>query len=375
MPHVRFDRVEKRYGDKPVIRDLTLTVRDGEFFTLVGPSGCGKSTVLNLVAGLEPVTSGEIYFDDRAVTHLSPKGRDVAMVFQSYALYPHKTVFENLAFPLRVRKRTQAIITHEVRRVAALLGIEGLLVKEPAELSGGERQRVALGRAIIREPAVFLMDEPLSNLDAHLRVRTRSELKRLHARLKTTTLYVTHDQEEALSLSERIAVMKEGSIQQMGSPLEIYRFPANTFVAEFVGSPQINLLSGRLSWDPAPYVELGHVRLALPPVPESPVTVGPQRPPCNVIVGIRPEDIRVLATASPTSDFASVISVEPAGGRSVASLRWGPHEIRALAAGDFQAAPDQTVGIELEAARIHVFDACTGRRLPWDGPLTPRAGS
>jgi len=242
MAEVRFEKVGKTYRDIRVIHGLNLTIQDGEFFTFVGPSGCGKSTVLNLIAGLVPVTEGNIYFDDTLVNENSPKERDVAMVFQSYALYPHMTVYRNIAFPLTMKKMHKKKIDEEVQRVAALLGLEQLLQRKPKELSGGQRQRVALGRAIIRKPKVFLMDEPLSNLDARLRIEMRAELKKLHHELNITTVYVTHDQSEALSLSERIAVLSDGAIQQCGTPQEVYLKPANTFVAGFIGSPPMNFM-------------------------------------------------------------------------------------------------------------------------------------
>ena len=370
MPDVRFERVMKRYGDTPVIREFTLTVRDGEFFTLVGPSGCGKSTVLNLVAGLEPVTAGEIYFGDRIVTRLPPKERDVAMVFQSYALYPHKTVFENLAFPLRVRHRPRAFIESEVRRVAALLSLDGLLAKKPAEISGGERQRVGLGRALIRQPVAFLMDEPLSNLDAHLRVQTRSEIKRLHAHLKTTTLYVTHDQEEALSLSDRIAVLNEGAIQQVGPPMDLYRRPANLFVAQFIGSPRINLLQGRLLARPASYVEVGPARIPLMPAPEAMGTACVESFSGEVVVGVRPEDITVSAGGEDPAFTAVVTEVDPIGARSLVTLRWGTGEIRAMASGETRLAVGQSAAMAFAHGRVHLFDARSGLRLPFREGLT-----
>jgi multiple sugar transport system ATP-binding protein len=367
VPEVRFERVEKRYGATVVVRDFSLTVRDGEFFTLVGPSGCGKSTVLNMVAGLEPVTAGEIYFGDRPVTRLPPKDRDVAMVFQSYALYPHKTVFENLAFPLRLRDRPRVFIESEVRRVAGLLGLAGLLTKKPAELSGGERQRVALGRALIRQPVAFLMDEPLSNLDAHLRVQTRSEIKKLHAHLKTTTLYVTHDQEEALVLSDRIAVLNGGVVQQVGTPGEIYRRPANLFVAQFIGSPRINLLSGRLHAGVPMYVEFGCVRLLVTAVPETTNEVPAGGWERDVVVGIRPEDITMTGGVVEPAFSAVVTDVAPVGALSWALLRWGNEELRVIASGDTLYARNQQVGVSFEAGRLHVFDARSGARIPMLG--------
>ena len=361
MPEVRLDGVAKRFGSRDVLRDVSLTVHDGEFFTLLGPSGCGKSTVLNLVAGLEPLSSGEIYFDQQRVTDLSPKDRDVAMVFQSYALYPHKTVFENLAFPLRLRKWPQSEIDREANRVAELLGIAGILEKKPAEISGGERQRVALGRALIRAPAVFLMDEPLSNLDAHLRVQTRSEIKRLHSRLKTTTLYVTHDQEEALVLSDRMAVLNQGVIQQLGTPSDIYFRPANTFVAEFIGMPRINLMPGRITTAPTPSLDF---TIATIPMPTESL-------PGEVLVGIRPADLRAVLHTPKTGYNAEVLAVESAGPQTWLDLQWGPHTVRALWAEEGQVSLGSTVGFEMFPEKMHLFDAGTRERVPWQ-PVTRR---
>ncbi len=360
MPEVRFDRVEKRYGQRPVIRDFSLTIREGEFFTLVGPSGCGKSTVLNLVAGLEPVTSGEIYFGDRPVTHLSPKERDVAMVFQSYALYPHKTVFENLAFPLRIRRVPQGALQGEVQRVAGPLGLAGLLAKKPAELSGGERQRVALGRALIRQPAMFLMDEPLSNLDAHLRVRTRSEIKRLHGRLKTTILYVTHDQEEALSLSDRLAVLKEGCLQQVGTPQDLYDAPANVFVASFIGYPSMNLLDARIEHH---HAVVGAIRVPLPH------RVGERRPGDMVRLGIRPDQVLVSDRQPAQSDSPTgvVRLVEPVGAQTwvTVDVAAGGSSATLVGLADrlFKARPGEHVAVSVVGDSPHLFDPATEARI------------
>ena len=353
MPDVRFEKVAKRYGAKEVLCDFSLSVREGEFFTFLGPSGCGKSTVLNLVAGLEPVSAGEIYFGGQRVTHLSPKARDVAMVFQSYALYPHKSVFDNIAFPLQLQKRPAADIDREVKQIADLLGLTAILAKKPAHISGGERQRVALGRALIREPIVFLMDEPLSNLDAHLRTQTRAEIKRLHLRLKTTTLYVTHDQEEALVLSDRIAVLKDGVIQQVDTPSNIYSRPANTFVAEFIGAPRINLLSARITSGQPPTLHLGPLHLLLPE----------HYRPGEVLVGVRPEDIRTAMTPPDPACTAEILRIEAIGPRAWVDLRWGPHEIRALAPEELEE-PGGLVGFTLLPDRLHLFDTGSGRRLP-----------
>ena len=242
MATVTFDGVWKKFGEVVAVNDLNLKIDDGEFMVLVGPSGCGKTTSLRMIAGLEEITEGTLSIGDRVVNHVAPKDRDIAMVFQSYALYPHMTVRDNMAFGLKLRKTPKDEIERRVNEAAAMLSCENLLDRKPRELSGGQRQRVALGRAIVREPAVFLMDEPLSNLDAKLRVQTRAEIARLHQRLGTTTVYVTHDQVEAMTMGERIAVMSEARLQQVGSPQELYDHPDNRFVAGFIGSPSMNFL-------------------------------------------------------------------------------------------------------------------------------------
>jgi len=356
MPEVRIEHISKQYGAVPVLQDLSLTIHDGEFFTLLGPSGCGKTTLINLIAGLDTLDSGEIYFDDRPISHLSPKDRDIAMVFQSYALYPHKTVFENIAFPLRVSKQPKSHIDSEVRRVASLLRLDNLLAKKPAEISGGERQRVALGRALIRQPAVFLMDEPLSNLDAQLRVQTRAELKKIHRNLKRTTIYVTHDQEEALSLSTRLAVLDRGVIQQVGAPHELYRFPANLTVARFIGNPQMNLIRGTLMSQPEVIVDVGHAH-----IPVSPKLVSSEGISREVVVGFRPEALRVHDGQTPWK--AMVLGVEPVGAYSWVELQWGDHVLHAVLPGDVVLTPDQLVGLEIDTQRLHVFETQTGERL------------
>src|SRR5579884_1229741 len=249
MAEVTFAHITKRYSEqtKSVIADLNLQVRDHEFLVLVGPSGCGKSTALRMIAGLEAITEGDLYIGDRRVNDVAPKDRDIAMVFQNYALYPHMTVYDNMAFGLRLRKYPRAEIDRRVKEAAEMLGIQDLLNRKPKQLSGGQRQRVALGRAIVREPQVFLMDEPLSNLDAKLRVQTRAEIKKLHARLQTTTIYVTHDQVEAMTMGDRIVVMKDGVVQQVDTPLNLYEKPANLFVAGFIGSPAMNFVEVKLA--------------------------------------------------------------------------------------------------------------------------------
>ena len=290
MARVVFDRVEKRYGDQVVIRDLSLSVEDREFLVLVGPSGCGKSTALRMIAGLEEITGGSLSIGDRVVNDVHPKARDIAMVFQNYALYPHMTVFENMAFALKLRKVAKETIEARVREAARSLEIEHLLERRPKALSGGQRQRVAIGRAIVRDPTVFLMDEPLSNLDAKLRVSMRAEIKKLHKRLATTFVYVTHDQTEAMTLGDRIAVMRGGDLQQHGTPLEVYDRPANLFVATFIGSPQMNLFDARLE------VAEGRARITAPGL-EMDVPAEAHHRPGKVVVGLRPEHMEPVAEA------------------------------------------------------------------------------
>jgi multiple sugar transport system ATP-binding protein len=287
MARVTLDKVCKRYGDVEAVRDVTLEIPDKELVVLVGPSGCGKSTTLRMIAGLEEISAGEIRIGDRVVNEIAPKDRDIAMVFQSYALYPHMSVRQNLEFGLKMRGTPRAEIDERVREAAAILGIEGLLARKPKQLSGGQRQRVAMGRAIVRRPAVFLFDEPLSNLDAKLRVQMRTEIARLHSRLQTTTVYVTHDQTEAMTLADRIVVMKDGVVQQLGAPLELYDRPANLFVAGFIGTPAMNFVEGEIaSGEGGELVFRAEgIRVAAPAAAVG-VTVG-QR----VVLGVRPPDL------------------------------------------------------------------------------------
>src|SRR6187399_810624 len=279
MATVTFDHVNKVYGDFHAVHDLNLEIGDGEFMVLVGPSGCGKTTSLRMIAGLEEITDGELRIGDRVVNDVPPKDRDIAMVFQSYALYPHMTVRDNLAFGLKLRKVKKDEIDRRVNEAAETIQLQKLLDRKPKELSGGQRQRVALGRAIVREPAVFLMDEPLSNLDARLRVEMRAELARLHAELGVTTVYVTHDQVEAMTLGQRVAVMRDGRIQQVDAPQSLYRRPVNLFVAAFIGSPSMNLVEATVTGGA---VEFGGLRI--------PLHANRHAPTGEVIVGIRPED-------------------------------------------------------------------------------------
>jgi multiple sugar transport system ATP-binding protein len=290
MAMIEFDRVSKTFGDGFVaVDDLSLRIEDGEFMIFVGPSGCGKTTALRMIAGLEQVSSGDIRIGGRSVAHLEPQDRDVAMVFQNYALYPHKSIRENVGFPLRMRGMERREIDKRVNEVAKMLGIEALLERKPRELSGGQRQRVAMGRAIVRHPQAFLMDEPLSNLDAKLRIQMRVELVRLHRRLGVTTIYVTHDQTEAMTLGQRVVVLNKGRVQQVAPPHQLYMQPVNAFVAGFIGSPPMNFLRGRLT-DAG--VHLGPIEVTLPPEMMARVTPGAR----EVLVGVRPEGLVLAAS-------------------------------------------------------------------------------
>jgi multiple sugar transport system ATP-binding protein len=355
MAELRFEKLEKRFDEITVIKDLDLTIHDGEFFTFVGPSGCGKSTILNMISGLEPVSGGRILFDNAIVNDLSPKERDVAMVFQSYALYPHMTVYKNIAFPLKMKKTPDETIDNEVRRVAGLLGLEDLLQRKPKELSGGQRQRVALGRAIIRRPKVFLMDEPLSNLDARLRVEMRAELKRLHHELNITTIYVTHDQAEALSLSDRIAVLYKGEIQQCGTPREIYVKPANVFVGGFIGSPPMNFIHATIkNFNPLTINCNGMIlspQLGTPPKKK------------NITIGIRPEDIIVKNKKTKQCIEITVSLVEPAGSFNWVDCMWNDTKIKGTAKSDMDITSGDKGYAAIPIDKMTVFDAESGRRL------------
>jgi len=355
MASIRFEKIQKRFDDVVVIKDIDLTINDGEFFTFLGPSGCGKSTILHLIAGLESVTEGRIYFDDAAINDLSPKDRDVAMVFQSYALYPHMTVYENIAFPLKMKQVPRDIIHKEVEKIVPTLGLEGLMHRKPRELSGGQRQRVALGRAIIRKPKVFLMDEPLSNLDARLRVEMRAELKKLHQVLKITTIYVTHDQSEAMSLSERIAVIHQGEIQQCGTPFEVYGKPANIFVAGFIGSPPINLIPASVRAKDPLEVECNGITLFpfLKNPPEG----------TNLLVGIRPEDILISSEKSENTMGGTVSLIESVGSFNWVDFMWNEVKVKGTSRADEPLHVGSQAFMKFSLDKVLFFDALSGKRL------------
>jgi multiple sugar transport system ATP-binding protein len=366
VARVEFLEVSKRYGDAGAVSGASLTVEDHEFLVLLGPSGCGKSTLLKMVAGLEDVTEGEIYIDDRLVNYVRPADRNVAMVFQNYALYPHMTVYDNIAFPLKMTGVPKAQVRERTLRAADVLGLEPFLERRPEHLSGGQRQRVALGRAIVREPAVFLMDEPLSNLDAQLRVQTREELLKLHARLQTTTIYVTHDQIEAMTMGHRIVVMRAGVIQQVGKPQEVYDNPVNTFVAAFLGSPRINLHTGGLQADGGTLVFAnGDVAIPLP----APLAAQAQGAPVGgeVALGVRPEDVAVDRNGTAAAEGrvrlpATVALVEPVGSDLYVNATTGGTSWMARTDPRLAVAPGQQVGLVLNLANAKLFGA-DGRNL------------
>jgi multiple sugar transport system ATP-binding protein len=350
MASVTLSAVKKSYGATNVIHGVDIDIADGEFVILVGPSGCGKSTLLRMVAGLESITGGEIRIGDRQVNNLPPKERDIAMVFQNYALYPHMTVGKNMAFSMELRKAPKAEIEERVQKAARILGLDALLHRYPRELSGGQRQRVAMGRAIVRDPQVFLFDEPLSNLDAKLRVSMRTEIKELHQRLKTTTVYVTHDQVEAMTMADKIVVLHDGRVEQIGAPLDLYDRPRNLFVAGFIGSPSMNFMAGK--------IEGGMFRaddgFSLP-LPVGAVASEGQK----VTYGLRPEHIRLDASGVE----ARVNVVEPMGSETQVVANLGGHSLTCLFRERISARPGETIRISPDTEYTHLFDAQSGLRL------------
>jgi multiple sugar transport system ATP-binding protein len=387
MARIVLDRISKVFGNDVVaVDDVSLEIADGEFMVLVGPSGCGKSTILRMIAGLEDVTAGEITIGDRQVTDLEPKARDIAMVFQSYALYPHMTVEQNLAFGLKLRRTPKAELTQRVHDAANILGLEPLLRRKPAELSGGQRQRVAMGRAMVREPQAFLMDEPLSNLDAKLRVQMRGQLMLLHDRLLTTTVYVTHDQVEAMTLGQRVAVLRDGVLQQVDTPQELYRHPTNLFVAAFIGSPPMNLVEAEVRGD--------RIRFGGWDLPSGTTTDLRSFAGERVIVGVRPSDMEDAAvwhetslptievTAEVTEELGSEVNVlfavdePPVSGEEIraATIEEGDDELllaseaeRCVFCASVDARtsikPGGTIRLTLDPERFHYFDPATGRAI------------
>ena len=362
MASVQLDRVRKVYDNGQVaVQGASFEVADGELMVLVGPSGCGKSTLLRMIAGLEDISGGTLSIGDRVVNDVAPKDRDIAMVFQSYALYPHMTVAENLAFGLKLRKHDKVTIQKRVDAAAETLGLSAMMDKRPGQMSGGQRQRVALGRALVREPSVFLLDEPLSNLDAKLRHSVRTEIARLHRQLGTTMIYVTHDQVEAMTLGQRIVVLKDGEIQQIDTPMALYDRPANLFVAGFLGSPAMNILQGRLVRNE------GSLFLALEGGQELPLGVASIDPAwvgTELAVGIRPENLQP-GPAGPASFEAVVEVTEPVGNEIFLNLRYGTHELVARVAPQALPRIGEVLAMNLVPERLHFFDIATGlRRVP-----------
>jgi multiple sugar transport system ATP-binding protein len=357
MAQVVLKDLNKKYDEVHAVKDVNLHIRDKEFIVLVGPSGCGKSTTLRMVAGLEEITAGEIVIGDRVVNDLPPKDRDIAMVFQNYALYPHMTVYDNMAFGLKMRKFPKAEIEKRVQDAADILGIRELLKRKPRQLSGGQRQRVAVGRAIVRHPQVFLFDEPLSNLDAKLRVQMRVELKRLHDRLETTAIYVTHDQVEAMTLGDRVVVMKDGWIQQVGEPLELYGKPANRFVAGFIGSPAMNFAEVTVSEDGGQvFVSNPGLRIAVSPARADRMRAYKGQ---AVTLGVRPEDLHIADGNGRTGFDALVEVVEPLGSEILLDVKVGGSGMVARVEPSVRAKVHEKIRLNVDPDRLHFFDAKT----------------
>ncbi|MFL1897814.1 ABC transporter ATP-binding protein [Streptomyces tauricus] len=368
MASVTFDKATRRFAkmDRPAVRELDLEITDGEFMVLVGPSGCGKSTSLRMLAGLEEVDSGAILIDDQDVTGLPPKSRDIAMVFQNYALYPHMTVTDNMGFALKIAKMRRSDIGRRVEEAAAILDLGDYLARKPKSLSGGQRQRVAMGRAIVREPRVFLMDEPLSNLDAKLRVQTRTQIAALQRRLRTTTVYVTHDQVEALTMGDRVAVLKEGVLQQVGSPNEVFMRPANAFVGGFIGSPAMNQFRLPLT---AQGTELGALPVRLP---RATLLAAHEEGAAEIVLGVRPEQFDIVAAQDRETPGLDVVidAVEDTGAvaylHTTAKIGQELTEVVVRAAGRQVHSKGEHLRVALRQDAFHLFSAKTGLRLPTD---------
>ena len=357
MAQVTLRKVVKMYDEVQAVRGIDLDITDKEFIMLVGPSGCGKSTTLRMIAGLEEISGGDIAIGGDVVNDVPPKDRDIAMVFQNYALYPHMNVYENMSFGLKLKKTPKAEIDQRVRAAAGILDITELLDRKPKQLSGGQRQRVAMGRAIVRDPKVFLFDEPLSNLDAKLRVAMRAEIKALHQRLKTTTVYVTHDQVEAMTMADKIVVMQDGRIEQIGEPLQLYDHPANLFVAQFIGSPAMNVVKGVIKRsNGSACVDMGDgVQW---PLHQSPGAEGQP-----VAYGVRPGDLSLTDAGAPGAVVGEVVVVEPTGAETELLIQAGQAQLILVTHGRTSVNPGDRVGLRVTPGKVHVFDQGTGNRL------------
>jgi multiple sugar transport system ATP-binding protein len=353
MASVNINNVRKAFGTVPILHGVSISIQDGEFVVLVGPSGCGKSTLLRMIAGLESISAGTVAIDGRVINDMQPKERDIAMVFQNYALYPHMTVADNMGFSLRLAREQKDVIAERVGGAADILGLRSLLARYPRQLSGGQRQRVAMGRAIVRKPKVFLFDEPLSNLDAKLRVAMRAEIKELHQRLRTTTIYVTHDQIEAMTMADKIVVMQDGIIEQMGSPLDLYDNPKNVFVAGFIGSPSMNFIEGNIRTNGSVFVEAaGGLKLPLTSAPAG----SDGRP---VIYGVRPEHLEL---ADDGAD-AQVSVVEPTGSETQLLAKMGGGYVVAIYRDRLSLKPGQPIKLRPNTNAVHLFDKATQQRI------------
>jgi multiple sugar transport system ATP-binding protein len=358
MARILCDQLTKRYGNVAAVDRLDLEIENTEFMVLLGPSGCGKTTTLNMIAGLEEPSDGNLFFDDEVVNFMPPHLREVAMVFQSYALYPQKSVYDNIAFGLKLRRTPQAEIDRLVRDAAEQLEIGHLLDRRPSQLSGGQRQRVALGRALVRKPRVFLMDEPLSNLDASLRITMRTLIKKLHQTMATTFVYVTHDQAEAMTLADRIAVMRDGLLQQLAGPREIYQRPRNMFVAAFLGSPRMNFIEGKLEVaNGRTLFRRGSLAIAVDGVPGAAASIGRE-----VVLGVRPEDIEVVRDSDDSLE-SKVLLVSPLGAEQHLDLMLGDVELIARADKELEIAPGAVLPLHMAPRRIHLFDRATEESL------------
>jgi multiple sugar transport system ATP-binding protein len=357
MANVQIRNVEKFFGAAHIIRGVNIDIEDGQFAVLVGPSGCGKSTLLRMIAGLEEISRGEVRIGGRVVNDLTPKERDIAMVFQNYALYPHMTVRDNMAFSLMLARQPKSVADERVKKAAEILGLEALLDRYPRQLSGGQRQRVAMGRCIVRDPQVFLFDEPLSNLDAKLRVQMRTEIKELHQRLKTTSVYVTHDQIEAMTMADQIVVMRDGVVEQTGSPLDLYDHPANQFVAGFIGSPAMNFLPGVVRRaNGAARIEFG-AGLSLP----APAGASAAQDGQSVIYGTRPEHMELAAEGDGVP--GEVVVVEPTGADTQVFTKLAGVEVTSVFRDRHAFRPGQIIRLRPDPARAHLFDPASGMRL------------
>ncbi|MEZ2132031.1 MULTISPECIES: ABC transporter ATP-binding protein [unclassified Sinorhizobium] len=353
MSGLTISNVKKSYGAVEIIHGVNINIDDGEFVILVGPSGCGKSTLLRMIAGLEDISGGEIRIGGRVVNNLQPKDRDIAMVFQNYALYPQMTVAQNMGFALELAGAKRAEIDRKVGEAAQILGLQPLLGRKPAQLSGGQRQRVAMGRAIVRDPKVFLFDEPLSNLDAKLRVKMRSEIKALHQRLKTTVVYVTHDQVEAMTMADKIVVLQGGKVEQIGSPLELYDRPCNIFVAGFLGSPAMNFIEGEID-------TIGGPALLLPRGMRIPLSIAPDTAAGSVTLGIRPEDI----SHGEGDDIDAIVKVvEPTGSETHVAVEVEGTELTWVVRDRVELRPEQAVKLSFKSSKVHFFDSATQQRI------------